>query len=48
MIINSQDYCERMAYDHEMNFVEEIEREPFRPVMSVMEARRLSGEFAEE
>lgn len=48
VIINSQDYCERMAYDHEMNFVEEIEREPFRPVMSVMEARRLSGEFAEE
>lgn len=47
-IINSQEFCERMAHDHEMNFVEEIEREPFRPVMSEMEARKLSGEFVEE
>ncbi len=47
-IINSQDHCEKMAYDMVIDYTEEVERETFRPVMSLKEAKALRGEIVEE
>lgn len=47
-VINSQDYCEKMAHDMVVDYTEEVERETFRPVMSVKEVRALRGDFVDE
>lgn len=47
-VINSQDLCEQMAHNHEIDFEEEIEREPFRPVMSPGEVVGLIDEHEED
>lgn len=44
-VINSQAYREQLAHVYEDDFTSEIEREVFRPVMSIKEARKLQGEI---
>lgn len=47
-VINSQKFCETMAHEYEKDYTKEIEREAFRPVMSLKEAKKLRGEIEED